>query len=271
MLMHLRRLLPLSLAISLAACGSGQLQGNVTSSAGQSSSSSSVPTGIVTSEVDYRGNGIPGYLARPEGDGSFPGLILIHEFWGLNDNIRDFADRFAAEGYAALAVDLYDGKVAATREEASAMAGEVRANMDPAFDNLRDAVAWLEEQNFIDGELAAVGWCFGGGWAYQMAANNLDVDASVIYYGQVDPDHDFADMRAHILGHFGEEDRSITVDTVNEFRANLETANGEHEVYLYPNAGHGFANEDNSDAYNEEPAELAWQRTIEFLRQRFDE
>ncbi|MCF7812480.1 dienelactone hydrolase family protein [Candidatus Gracilibacteria bacterium] len=223
---------------------------------------------ITTSEVDYfpENENVTGYLAAPEGEGPFPALILIHEWWGLNENIRDFADRFARQGYVALAVDLYEGEVAESGERAGELAGQVRSNTDPAFQNLRQAIDFLRDREEVDENfLASVGWCFGGGWAYQMAKNDLGVEASVMYYGHFDPEADFEQMKATILGHFGEEDRSISVDDVRVFRANLKTASGDHEVYIYPNAGHAFANEDNPESYNPPAAKLAWERTLEFL------
>ena len=216
--------------------------------------------------VDY-GAAAPGYLALPAHNAKqAPALILIHEWWGLNDNIRDFAESFAKEGYVALAVDLYDGKVATQRDEARQYAGAVRNNVDAAFDNLRAAVDYLSSRPDVDTtRIAAVGWCFGGGWAYHMAKNDLGVKASVMYYGQFDPEADFKHMRTTILGHFGAEDRAIKVDNVKTFQANLKTANGNHEIYIYENAGHAFANKDNQRAYNSEAAALSWQRTMTFL------
>ena len=203
----------------------------------------------------------------PEGDGPFPALILIHEWWGLNDNIRAFADQFAEQGYIALAVDLYDGEVTDTRDRAMELVTAVRGDTEPAFENLRHAVSYLQSRDdVIADSLASVGWCFGGGWAYQMAKNDLGVEASIMYYGQFEPEADFMHMRSSILGHFGETDRSIKVDDVEVFRANLQTASGDHAVYIYPNSGHGFANADNSN-YNKESADLAWKRTLEFLEE----
>ena len=218
-----------------------------------------------TSSVTYY-NDVVGYLATPEGDGPFPALILIHEWWGLNDNIKSLAEDFAKQGYVALAVDLYEGAVAETPEEAGALAGSVRENVDAAFANLEAATTYLSSLSIVDGErLASVGWCFGGQWAYNMAANNMNIDASVMYYGRFSLEDDLSMMRADILGHFGEDDRSIAVDDVNQFEAKLNTLSGDHSVFIYPNAGHAFANEDREDAYNQEAAELAWQRTLEFL------
>lgn len=225
---------------------------------------------VTTEEVAYH-DGTTGYLAQPSEEGTYPALVLIHEWWGLNDNIRDLAEEFAAQGYVALAVDLYDGEVADTPEAAGELAGSVRGDVDTAFANLEDAVAYLETLDSVDPErLASVGWCFGGGWAYEMAANNLGVDASVMYYGRFSPEDDLSMMRADILGHFGEEDRSIAVDDVREFQAKLNTLEGNHAVYIYPNAGHAFANEDNEDAYNETAAQEAWERTLDFLSENLN-
>lgn len=229
------------------------------------------PDTVTSQEVAYY-NDVVGYLATPSEPGEYPGLILIHEWWGLNDNIRDLAEEFAAQGYVALAVDLYDGQVAETPDEAGALASSVREDTESAFSNLNGAVAYLTSLAMVDADsLASVGWCFGGGWAYEMAKNDLGIDASVMYYGRFSPEDDLSMMRADILGHFGEEDASIAVDDVREFQAKLETLEGDHAVFIYPNAGHAFANEDNEQAYNQEAAELAWERTIDFLTQELGE
>ncbi len=207
-----------------------------------------------------------GYLATPVGEGPFPAVVLIHEWWGLNDNIRGLADDFAAAGYVALAVDLYDGTLATTPEEAGRLAGAVRDDVDSAFANLAAAVSYLEQQAVVDKDrIASVGWCFGGMWAYNMAVNDMGIDASVMYYGRFSLEDDLSMMRAHILGHFGAEDTSIAVDDVKQFEAKLRTHSGDHAVFIYPNAGHAFANDDREDAYNEEAAKLAWTRTLDFL------
>lgn len=225
---------------------------------------------ITSQNVTYH-NETEGYLAVPEGEGPFPALILIHEWWGLNDNIRGLADDFAEQGYVALAVDLYDGAAAATPDEARVLAAGVRENIEPAFANLEAATDYLAELPNVAGDrLASVGWCFGGQWAYNMAVNNMNVDASVMYYGRFMPNEDLSMMRSDILGHFGEEDTSIAVDDVRQFEAKLSTLEGDHAVFIYPNAEHAFANEDNEEAYNEEAAQLAWERTLDFLERNVE-
>jgi carboxymethylenebutenolidase len=228
---------------------------------------SAADTPVMTKEVVYYKNdkNVSGYLARPDDDQKHPGIILIHEWWGLNDNIRDNAKRFAKLGYVALAVDLYDGKSSTTPGEARKLATAVRQNVEEAFKNLKSALDYLKTQPSVDSNrLASIGWCFGGGWSYQMAKNNLGTKASIIYYGFFNPKDDLSKMRATILGHFGENDRAIKVDSVQEFQVNLKTLSGNHEVYIYENAGHAFANEGGS-RYNQEAADLAWKRTVTFL------
>ena len=244
------------------------LAGGLSTAQSQSSTETSGMK-IVAMDVAYdEGNSqVKGYLARPDDNKAHPGLILIHEWWGLNENIKENARRFAKLGYVALAVDLYDGNSAKTPQEARKLAGNVRNNMQGAFRNLNQAVNYLKQNDkwVMADNLASIGWCFGGGWSYQMAKNNLGVKASVIYYGRFNPKDDLQKMRAIIIGHFGENDRGIKVDNVREFQATLKTHNGNHEVYIYPNAGHAFANEGGS-RYNKEAADLAWQRTTDFLK-----
>lgn len=224
---------------------------------------------VTAGDVAYhKGNDeVRGYLARPADRKPGPGLVLIHEWWGLNDNIRENARRFAELGYVALAVDLYDGETAADRDGARRLAGGVRKDPESAFANLRQAVDYLAalEGEVDPARIASVGWCFGGGWSYQMARNDLGVKASVIYYGRFNPEDDLSRMRAAILGHFGEKDRGIEVDDVREFQAKLKTLKGDHMVFIYPNAGHAFANADSRN-YDEAAAETAWKRTLEFFR-----
>lgn len=213
------------------------------------------------------GKKVSGYLAKPSTSGKHPAVILIHEWWGLNDDLKAKADAFAEAGYIALAVDLYAGKSATKPEGARVLAGKVRDNMKEAFNNLNAAFSFLKSQSSVDkNRLGSVGWCFGGGWSYQIAKNNLGAKVSVIYYGRFNPADDLAKMRANILGHFAEKDRGIKVDNVKEFQAKLKTLSGDHEIYIYPNTGHGFANPNNS-IHDKKATDLANQRTIKFLKE----
>ena len=226
------------------------------------------PADLQSREVAYglsNGKMLSGYLVIPAGDGPFPGLILIHEWWGLNDNMRANALALARQGYAALAVDLYEGESTTDPTRAKELAGTVQGNMERAFDNLKQAVDYLRTEPKVDRQLlGSVGWCFGGGWSYQMAKNDLGVRATVMYYGRFSHEDDLSHMKSTILGHFGEKDTSILVNDVKEFRVKLKTLSGDHEIYIYPNAGHGFANSDNP-AFDPAAADVSWSRTLEFL------
>lgn len=227
------------------------------------------PTSLIKEAVSYYPDKpeVTGYLAMPAGESNLPAIILIHEWWGMNEDMRRKAREFAAEGYVALAVDLYDGKYASVPEEAGVLAAGVRDNVDEAFNNLTAAVEYLKGLNEVDDErLASVGWCFGGGWSYEMARNDLGTNVSIMYYGQFHPDDDLSKMKALILGHFGEDDASITVDNVKELQITLGENDERHEIYIYENAGHAFANND-SGSFVEESARESWNRTLEFLDQ----
>ncbi len=193
-----------------------------------------------------------------------PAVILIHEWWGLNDNVRAMANRLAGEGYMVLAVDLYKGKVAESREAARGLMLEVVEERQVAEDNIRSAYAFLETAGAP--RIASMGWCFGGGWSLNTAQLfPEDLDASVIYYGQVTDDDDtLRPVTAPILGLFGAADTGITVESVESFRAALERLRKDHEIHIYPGAGHAFANPTGQN-YDAEAAEDAWQKTIDFL------
>ena len=218
-----------------------------------------------TGEVEYA-DGIRGYLAQPDAPGKHPSVVLIHEWWGLNQDIREKAEAFADAGYNALAVDLYGGKVTNDPDMARQLAGTVSSDMPAGFANLRAAIDYLKTLDHADaGRIASVGWCFGGGWSYQIAKNDLGVKASVIYYGRFNPEDDLDRMRTTILGHFAENDSFIKLSDVESFQATLKALSDDHEVLIYPNTSHGFANPYNKRVYDADAARVAWERTIGFL------
>lgn len=241
-----------------------------TPSSSVSATPSPQPNGNLTVKyemISYYKNkeNVKGYLLYPEKEGKYPALVLIHEWWGLNDNIKEFSKKFAEKGYVTLAVDLYEGDLATTPEKAREFATRVRSNPDEAKKHLKNAIDFIKTKSNVNPEkTASVGWCFGGNWSYEIAKNDLGVKASVMYYGSFAPEDDLKMMKSHILGHFGEKDTSIKLDDVKQFQATLKTLSGNHEVYIYPNSGHGFANSENPN-YNKESADLAWTRTLEFL------
>jgi carboxymethylenebutenolidase len=195
-----------------------------------------------------------------------PAIIVIHEWWGLNDGVRAMADRLAGEGYIVLAVDLFGGSVAANPTEARNLMLGVVENPENANSNLRQAYDWLRNTAGAP-RIASLGWCFGGGWSLNTALLFPDeLDASVIYYGQVTSDETALEpLNVPVLGLFGADDRGITVESVNAFAATLEKLGKNYEIEIYPNAGHAFANPTGNN-YNPTVAESAWQRTLGFLR-----
>ena len=192
-----------------------------------------------------------------------PGIVMIHEWWGLNDSIKAEAGQYAQMGYNVLAVDLF-GKVAATPEEARQQVQGL--NQPAATAQLLAAAEYLRALPSSNGRVGSLGWCFGGGQSLMLAMHDPRLDAVVLYYGQpvTDPQQ-LAKIRAPLLGHFGEADRSIPLARVEEFEQALNAAVVAHLIYTYPGAGHAFANPTNTAAYQREAAETANKRTAEFL------
>lgn len=206
-----------------------------------------------------------GYFAAPaDVFKPLPAIIVIHEWWGLNDNVRAMADRLAGEGYMVLAVDLYGGNTATTPAGARQLMLQVVEDPEPAKANILDAYKFLETAGAPS--IASLGWCFGGGWSLTAAQLLPDeLDASVIYYGQVTSDEDrLRPVNAPILGLFAGNDTGITVESVEAFRATLERLDKEHDIHIYPGVGHAFANPSGRN-YDAEAAQDAWNKTLEFL------
>lgn len=215
--------------------------------------------------VEVENQNVYGYFSAPSNVFEpLPALIVIHEWWGLNDNIRAMADRLAGEGYMVLAVDLYGGRTASTPAEARALMLEVVEEPEAARENLRGAYEFLTTAGAP--RVGSLGWCFGGGWSLNAAQMFPDdLDASVIYYGQVTADEGkLHAINAPILGLFGADDAGIKVESVEAFRAALERLRKDHEIHIYPGVGHAFANPTGTN-YNAEAATDAWNKTIEFL------
>lgn len=215
--------------------------------------------------VEVGAQNIYGYFSAPSDVFEpLPALIVIHEWWGLNDNVRAMADRLAGEGYMVLAVDLYGGKTASTPDEARALMLEVVEDPDLAKENIRGAYRFLS----IAGapRIGSLGWCFGGGWSLNTAQLFPDeLDASVIYYGRVTDDEDkLRPINAPILGLFAADDAGIKLESVEAFEAALQRLRKEHEIHIYPGVGHAFANPTGQN-YNAEAATDAWAKTVEFL------
>jgi len=224
---------------------------------------------VTTETVTYATvNGAPvsGYLARPrDASGPLPGIIVIHEWWGLNDNIRSMARRLAGEGYEVLAVDLYGGAAAQTPDAARALMQRVMDDPGPAQDNLRQAAAYLRDTRKVR-KLGVIGWCFGGGWSLQTALMLPDrVDATVMYYGRLETDRQrLKALRAPLLGLFGAADTGIPVAGVRQFEATLKELGKPAVIHVYEGAAHAFANPSGT-AYKADAAADAWLKTVAFL------
>lgn len=208
--------------------------------------------------------GTEAYLSLPEGASApLPAVIVIHEWWGLNDHIRHWTDRLAADGYAALAIDLYGGQVATDSEGAMALMKGV--DEAEALALLGAAHAFLaDDPRIAAANQGVIGWCFGGGWALQDAIAHAQVDAAVIYYGRLvtDPAR-LASIDAPLLGVFANQDQSIPPEAVDEFAAALESAGKSIELHRY-DAVHAFANPSNAK-YDQAAAADAWSHVREFF------
>jgi len=210
--------------------------------------------------------GTRAYLSLPpSATGPVPGIVVIHEWWGLNEHIEHWADRLAAAGFAALAVDLYGGTVATTADEAMAAMKAVDGTRAAA--TISAALTYLAEDPRIRApKRGVIGWCFGGGWSLQTAIAHPELAAAVIYYGHlvVDPGV-LAGIKARLLGVFANADKSIPPADVDAFDAALTTAHVEHAIYRY-DADHAFANP-SGPRYDEADAADAWAKALAFLQQ----
>ncbi len=207
-----------------------------------------------------------GYLAMPtDATEPLPGIIVIHEGWGLNDFTKKMARLLAGEGYVVLAVDLYGGAVATDSDSAQALMKTISADPDLVRANLEQAYAYLDKYALAP-RIASVGWCLGAGWSLQAALLLPGkLDAAVMFYGQVITDRErLRALDVPVLGFFGASDKSVPVGEVQDFRAGLQALGKQAEVLIYPHVGHAFVNP-SSGSYDATTAADAWQKTLEFL------
>jgi len=238
-----------------------------------------VNTETVTYGTSEDGTEWTGYYAAPEAadslrearglaaDAPLPGVVLIHEWWGLNDNIRAMADRLAAEGYQVLAVDLYEGEVADAPGDASSLMQNAMSRPDVMNSHLQAARTFMTEEQSAP-QVGVMGWCFGGAWSLRAALNAPDGwDGTVIYYGSVeDVSGDaVAALEMPVLGIFGADDTNIPAESVEAFAEQLRQGGVEADIRIYEGAGHAFANPTGNN-YVPEAASDAWTRTLDFLQ-----
>jgi carboxymethylenebutenolidase len=254
---------------------------NVTNATVLSSDDANSQSGLQNQSINYF-DGSSGYLVyadttnatsasgqQQQQQQKLPAVVMIHEWWGLNDNIKDMADELASEGYVVLAADLYNGEVATTPDKAMQLVGTVRENPEQAISNLQSAVQYLASlPNVNSSRIASLGWCFGGGQSLQLALNSEQnpLAATVIYYGNlVNDTNELSKINWPVLGIFGDQDQSIPVESVNAFEQALNETGITNEIYIYPGVGHTFANPSGD---NYAPAETvdAWEKTLAFLK-----
>ena len=209
---------------------------------------------------------VSGMLYTPMGKGPFPAIIVIHEWWGLNEWVKEQAAKLSDHGYVALAVDLYRGKVATTPEEAHEIMRGVPE--DRAKRDLQAAFTFLQKQkNVKPDKIGSIGWCMGGGYSLDVALLEPTLAADVINYGHLatDPEN-LKKINAPILGLFGAQDHGIPPEDVKKFEQSLKQLGKNVDITIYPDAGHGFQNPNNKEGYRPADTKDAWRKIVNFLR-----
>lgn len=223
-------------------------------------------------DVSYKSGNetVHGILYAPSGNGPFPAIIVIHEWWGLNDWVKEQASKLSDQGYVTLAIDLYRGKVATTPNEAHEFMGGVP--QERAARDLQAAFDYLQSQsNVKKNRIGAIGWCMGGGYSLELALHQPKLAADVVNYGVGDyaslakDTAALKDEHAPILGLYGAEDRGIPQDEVKAFAAQMEKLGKKMDVTIYPDAGHAFENPNNKDGYRAKDAADAWNKIVSFF------
>ncbi len=218
--------------------------------------------GVASQDVAYYGSVI-GFYAHPDKPGRYPGVVMMHEWWGLNDNIKGMARALASNGYQVLAVDLFGKTTASSEDAAKLVAGLDQAKADA---NMEAAVSFLRGRGAT--KVASLGWCFGGGQSLQLALVE-PLDAVVIYYGFLVTDEKALEplKGEPVLGIFGDKDQAVHVEDVRKFAAALDKLGVDNEIHIYPNVGHAFANP-SGPTYAPNETKDAWQKTLDFLAKK---
>lgn len=209
---------------------------------------------------------VSAYLALPDGTGKHPAVIVIHEWWGLNDWVKEQAQNLAQEGYVALAVDLYRGKSATTRDEAHELSRGLP--QDRGVRDLKAALDYLAARPDVKADkIGSTGWCMGGGYSIQLALAEPRLAACIINYGALPTDAAaIAKIKAPVLGNFGADDRGIPPASVHAFEEAMKAAGKSIDAKIYDGAGHAFENPNNQSGYRPDAAKDAWERTLAFFR-----
>lgn len=215
----------------------------------------------IETDVQYFPN-TKGYFVQPQQEGDYPGVVMIHENRGLRPEIKTTAEQLAREGYLVLAVDLFNGKVVETQDEARAITSVF--NQKLGIENLKAAVSYLRAKGAK--KIASLGWCFGGKQSVELAISGEPLDATIVYYGggMATTVNQLMPIKWPILGIFGDKDQAIPIEKVKEFQTSLNTLGVSNEIYIYPNVGHAFANPSGA-SYAPTETKDAWWKTITFL------
>ena len=256
-------LLFVALAIAAAGLCVWAVARSVAAKAGSSGGGSSADTAFVRIGKGEAAAGA--FVAWPSGSAPVPSIVVVHEWWGLNGQIRDQAQRIAKQGYAAIVPDLYHGKVTDDPMKAHELVRGL--DDDEALATLAAAVVWLQSQpRTSKTKIGTIGFCMGGGLAEEMALRGSGVGAAVMFYGtpETHPER-LAMLEVPLQAHFGEQDDGIPAKRVEEFKATLERLGKVSEVYVYPGAGHAFMN-DRKPSFRPDAARQAWARTLAFLQ-----
>jgi carboxymethylenebutenolidase len=275
----MKRFLVLLLAVGLTACGSAPEETAVDAEprvAFAPTSDTQMPPAIVGNGGDLEGVEIAyfdadpaasGYLAVPEGEGPFPALIIIHEWNGLIDRVRQMADDFAAEGYVTLAVDLYSGQTGSNRDENIELMSAASGDMDTVVANLNAAVAFLKGRDDVTGRVGAMGWCFGGGIALSFGLDGDQHEATAIFYGRLIDDPERLQHIDHeVYGTFARLDQGPAPHQVEAFEAALNNIGIENDLHIYDEVGHGFWPRIDQDMETRaQPGQDAWNRLKAYL------
>jgi len=216
-----------------------------------------------------------GYLVYPVSSNDtvskkLPAVVMIHEWWGLNENIKNMANLLAKQGFVVLAADLYKGEVADNPERAMELVQIARNNQNISINNLQSAVKYLSLLPNVDSsKIASLGWCFGGGQSLQLALNSQEhpLAATILYYGTplVTDKALLSKIKWPVLGIFGDKDQAIPVEEINQFGTSLNQSGITNNIHIYKGLGHAFANP-SGDNYAPKETEDAWQKTLSFLK-----
>lgn len=231
-----------------------------------------MPERIVSLHAFYRAgqSEVEAYLSHPTAPGPWPGVVVAHEWWGLEEHFRDFSRQLASHGFAVLVPDLYHGKVTADRAEAATLKASLE--IDQAVDEMTAAGAYLRDLPFVADKVAVLGFCMGGGVAL-LAACRSDIFATgVIYFPSIYPDTaELENLTCPLLFHYGTADSITPRSEIDRITRTLEAAGKSHELELHEGADHAFVNDMHPEHYHQAATEATWTRTVEYLKRHMAE